>query len=683
MAVANDGNHVLIDSGGVSQVGFFTENQASNIKRQDGGAITTITSNPIGSNANGQILLEKAENTFGNLDSNFTFVCQSMRIKDGVAGDDPIEGLRLSLRGAKVIMTGWTGVAEANAPIVGDEETTIVCRAAGTAWNSHHPGTYVDGSTFIFNSTGDAHLGRHPNATVRNPKLIWTSTSPNLFVLALNQGWEIDDPKPSPMDGFTFTSIRGNHLIAMFSMVTSTIAGRQSNNSFFVTRDWTYNVAPVGQQPTMLLRSHRRGNVWSNAEAYWPHGAFLTPTYLHIDLKTTLDEDGVVTNTPTYLRNIDYDAQGTLESHVAVDVVAYRFTPRAVTPLGDPLENCSISVVCTHPNMSSENDIGQMRARLVASGITNANGYIDIIEPEGFNKDYTSNASHRTDSFIHQNRHRAQAWHKWWEPNTKLIPICDGRTSTGAELTESYDADQFYVRYRLAGQRFVERPLNMSEPYINDVPFTVDDNYNSEASTTGISVSYAGGATTVNLTDGNHTLDGIWKAVIDYHATIEATEAETVFPFDSWQQGVMQFGSALRIEGSENAIIKAGEIIKRLESSVAESFNTTGNPFVRAAWEDINGYHPPWVTLTVRGFVDGSDVVIKDNNVFATGDGSNVLASGDAVNSPFVFEYSGEYTVNVALYKAGYVPAFYRGIELSDSNTVLNTAQTVDRVYRP
>lgn len=388
------------------------------------------------------------------------------------------------------------------------------------------------------------------------------------------------------MDGFVLQSIKGNTLVSAFTWNVNQIPGLFPNNYFFVCKDWTCNVAAVGTRPTALKRSYRRAATTAMASSYW--GAVsVCPTLLHIDLKTTLSAAGVLGSAPTYLRTVDYNVVGTSAGDTCVDVLSLRFKPTLVDPIGNKLANTSIVVLNTNANCSASNAIGNFRARLAASGSTDSTGQIVITEPS--TKDYTSNASHRTDSIVIRNRTLTTAWHKWWEAGTKLIPIADSRNGTGSTAPESYAANEFVVSYRRAGSQFLSAALDMSEPVIDTIALPTDANYNAAASTAGITVSYAEGVTTVALTDGTYTLDGIWKAVIDFHAHPDRNESESVLPFASWTSGAMRFGAALRITGNPAAIVNAGPLVSKIVSSVSESFNTLGNPTITAVLEDING----------------------------------------------------------------------------------------------
>lgn len=565
MAVVNTGaGGVYVDPAGVTLPNFTTA-AASNIKIQDG-TIYTITTGAVGDNATGSILLAKASGAVATLDSSHTFVCTNTQIDGGLSTDAAVSGFALSLRGAKLVMTSGAGIAELTAPLVGDSQTQVIYRSEGTTWNSVHPGTNLVGSTFVFEGGGDGHLGRNPNATVRNVNLLWRGSVASDFVLALNQGWDSTN-KPSPIDGFRFISVVGNNLISLFTWMNPSIPGQIPNNYFFVCRDFTYDVAPSGQRPTALLRSYRRTSNTAQAGSFW--GAVsVNPTILHIDLKTTLSASGALDSTPTYLRNVNYNVIGTVATDSTDDILALRFSPTIADVSGNRLSGVSVVVLNTNANCSSANPTGTFRARLVASGSTDATGRIVITEPS--TKDYTSNASHRTDSIVIRNRTLTTAWHKWWEAGTKLIPIADSRNGTGTTAPESYAATDFRVSYRRGGVQFASEVLDMSAPRSPSIALPTDANYNAAASTTGVTVAYAGSTTTVTLAAGTYTLDQVWKAVIDFHASVANNEAETVLPFTAWTAGTMSFGTALVFAASGAATLTAGT---RVTSMTAASLS--------------------------------------------------------------------------------------------------------------
>lgn len=102
---------------------------------------------------------------------------------------------------------------------------------------------------------------------------------------------------------------------------------------------------------------------------------------------------------------------------------------------------------------------------------------------------------------------------------------------------------------------------------------------------------------------------------------------------------------------------------------------------VTNATDQQTQYPLPRTELTIAGFQSGTDVVVFDATATPTGDGSNVLATGDAVTSPWVFDYEGSPQVTVGLFKNGYMPTYYRNIQLGASNSILAVSQLEDRVF--
>jgi hypothetical protein len=81
-------------------------------------------------------------------------------------------------------------------------------------------------------------------------------------------------------------------------------------------------------------------------------------------------------------------------------------------------------------------------------------------------------------------------------------------------------------------------------------------------------------------------------------------------------------------------------------------------------------------TLTLTGIVSGSDVVILTNG------STTVLSSSDAqAGTTFNFVYSGAQTVDICIYKTGYIPYILRGIALTTADSSLPMQQVADPSY--
>ena len=91
------------------------------------------------------------------------------------------------------------------------------------------------------------------------------------------------------------------------------------------------------------------------------------------------------------------------------------------------------------------------------------------------------------------------------------------------------------------------------------------------------------------------------------------------------------------------------------------------------AAQDIQ-YPLDTVTLTLTGLSSGSDVVVLQAGT------ETVRSSADAVSS-FSYTYETPESVDIAVYKSGYIPYFVRAYALSSADASLPIAQVVDRAY--
>jgi hypothetical protein len=81
-------------------------------------------------------------------------------------------------------------------------------------------------------------------------------------------------------------------------------------------------------------------------------------------------------------------------------------------------------------------------------------------------------------------------------------------------------------------------------------------------------------------------------------------------------------------------------------------------------------------TLTFTGLQANSDVVIYDAGT------TTVLGSVDAnPTSSWGYVYSGADTIDVGVFKAGYIPVFIRNLAIGTTNSSLPIAQVIDRAY--
>lgn len=602
MAVANNGNNVLVDSGGITLAGF-TSAAASNIKLVDNKY--DITSGAIGSAVNGALQLNKTGAIASLAGTHTLTVTNAVLSPAALDADAPISGLQLDVSGVRLVMTSSAVNGLQTVPMKGDAQTQIIFRAFGTSWNNKHKDVNMDGSTFVYEAGGDGNFCKHPDATVKNVTLLFRSTSPSDFVYGVQQTWTSAN-KPDAWRGFTLQSISGNNLISLFTWVQPLLTNTLPNNAFQVLEGFTWNVALPGTRPTALRKTYRRYAFSAYASSFW--GAVnINPTYLHINLKTTLSATGALNSDPTYLRNVEYAAVGTVAGQTGDDLLAVSFTPTLQNPAGAKLLNTSVVVTNTSGVTSYANPIGTLNARIAASGITAADGQFVITEPP--TKDYSSNASHRTDSIVIQNRIKTDAWHKWWEGRSKLITICDSRSTTGVALVTGYAASNYYVSYRQAGSVFLSEALVLDAPKSPLVTLGVDSSYNASASTAGITVTYAAGITTINAVAGSYTLDQLYKSVIDFHATADSNEANTVLPVVQ-DTGALEFGSALILNFNSTHSLVAGTKVTTLITSQTLTFNGAGEATATFVYTNTNGTSMIWEFADI---VAGSSLGVWDN----------------------------------------------------------------------
>jgi hypothetical protein len=115
----------------------------------------------------------------------------------------------------------------------------------------------------------------------------------------------------------------------------------------------------------------------------------------------------------------------------------------------------------------------------------------------------------------------------------------------------------------------------------------------------------------------------------------------------------------------------------RATCAVANAGNLLTNiaiPAITTSTDQQVQYPLDTVTLTLTGLQTGSDVV-----VLAAGT-ETLRSSADAVSS-FSYTYETPESVDIAVYKPGYVPYFVRAYNLGTSNASLPIAQVVDRGY--
>jgi len=125
--------------------------------------------------------------------------------------------------------------------------------------------------------------------------------------------------------------------------------------------------------------------------------------------------------------------------------------------------------------------------------------------------------------------------------------------------------------------------------------------------------------------------------------------------------------------GNETVYVNVASGSVTINTDSAISYRTAGATVTVVAGQK---------TLTITNVVSGSDVVIL------TASTDTVLAINDGATNPvtsfaYSYTYSAGVNVDVAVYKAGYVPYIVRGYLLENGNASLPVAQVVDRNYTP
>lgn len=545
MAITNSGTGIKIDANG----GNISNLLLSNVNIQDK-TIYTVTSLKDGSDTNGDIIMTKASGCIGNFESSHTILCKSTYILNGLTTDIPINNLHLNLKDVKFI-TKTQVTSDIITPMKGNRQTQIHFKGNGCTWNSKHPDTELIGSTLFFEAGGDGHLGKHKDAIIKDVNMLWKSKTRNEFILGMQQNWD-NTNKPSPMEGLRFISNLGNDYISFFTW-ENPLTPADINNIFLVNPDWCYDVALPGTRPTKIRRSYRRGNVTCNSKSYWGN-IILNPTYLWIDPYTTISDNGIIDNDKIYLKNIDYNALGTMDNDNASDIIVMRFNPTVMQKNGNTLENVNISVI-NNSTLTLFNNIGNLYDKLSCIGITNNEGKIIISEPEIKNYDDTFN--NINDSIVIKNR-VANKYHKWWEKDTKLIIVHDTRNTIGKNVGITYN--DFTISFRKIGYVFENESFNFDTPYFNKKELIIDNNYNNDIQNNNdIIITYNNKITNVELPNKTVTLDEIYNAIINFHGNLNNTMVQTLLPIKQNNGDIFEFDNNLNLIFKDNTLIIKGK----------------------------------------------------------------------------------------------------------------------------
>ena len=92
-------------------------------------------------------------------------------------------------------------------------------------------------------------------------------------------------------------------------------------------------------------------------------------------------------------------------------------------------------------------------------------------------------------------------------------------------------------------------------------------------------------------------------------------------------------------------------------------------------------YPLPSTGFKITGFPNGSDIVIYDDSIPSNGAGANVVATGNNVSTEWSYTYSGYPLITIGIFCPGYVPAFFRGIQMTGIDSTYKVQLFVDRNY--
>ena len=151
-------------------------------------------------------------------------------------------------------------------------------------------------------------------------------------------------------------------------------------------------------------------------------------------------------------------------------------------------------------------------------------------------------------------------------------------------------------------------------------------------------------------------------------------------------------GTWLPLNGAElfgiGAITPATGIKLKIRAQTKTAATTNALTYIRVnttttSTDQQLQYPLPRTELTISGFESGSDIVIYDATLPADGTGANVITTGDAVTSPWVYDYAGTPSIKIGVFKSGFVPQVTPQINLGTSNSSYTIQQRFDRNYLP
>jgi hypothetical protein len=301
-----------------------------------------------------------------------------------------------------------------------------------------------------------------------------------------------------------------------------------------------------------------------------------------------------------------------------------------ITGLNDSLNNKVDKV--SGKQLSDENYTSVEKTKLAASGTTNDKGNFIITEPE--TKDYSNNNSRRTDSITIQNRARTQAYHKWWEKDTKLIILGDSRGSIGTAPGDNYINSNFTFTIRKPGYVFYTETRKMIAPYKPDITLDIDvcydKNFMYDVSDIVVSYDSLTKSTSVVLPGRVVTLDELYIAIIRFHANYQNTDIMSTCPLTQNTHGkftIKGISGIINFTITLGCAIVGGSLLSELYTQIV--LTQDFKDILRAPYSDgesagyINVIGSETEDIELRKYDD--DTIIKTR----TGDGLITISPTD------------------------------------------------------
>jgi hypothetical protein len=156
-----------------------------------------------------------------------------------------------------------------------------------------------------------------------------------------------------------------------------------------------------------------------------------------------------------------------------------------------------------------------------------------------------------------------------------------------------------------------------------------------------------------------------------------AYQIDTGSGFGSWSSELTAANLGTALNGLGAISPSTGFKLKlRITTSTGNTTAITSVYVVTStsATDQANYFPLDTFNLTLTGLQSGSDVVVYQAGT------TTVRSSADSVSS-FVYTYETPESVDIGVFKAGYIPFYIRGYSLASANASLPVAQVVDRAY--